>query len=589
MNSARKYDIIFPEAYPKPDGFADTAVKNNFCEKNIMYQTRDFEIFPVSALEKVFGGRRPQLFENEGSAFQNERASFQIAYRSVNATRRDVVYAIDGIPDGKAEIKIVEPVPCSYPRNENSDDYLLIDAPALVPDLLREVSPAGIVARCGVWQSFYVTLSGLPAGRHEIRFRISAESGELLGETEYTLNVLSESLPSSDLVCTFWMHYDSLAEYYREPLFSERYDRILKSFIGSAVRHGLTMLLVPLFTPPLDTEFGKERMTVQLVDVLSENGRYSFDFTRLGRFLGFARECGVKYFEMSHLFSQWGAKYAPKIVAKADGAEKRIFGWDTEALSDTYKEFLAAFLPKLREWLIREGVYGDCYFHISDEPGGEVFGHYRECHNLVKTYLPDARFIDALSHYEYYEEGLVNCPFVALDATEAFIEKGAKDYFVYYCTGQKDKYVSNRFLSMPLERTRVLGMQMYLNDVKGFLQWGYNYYYAFLSREPVDPFVTTDCRGMFQSGDSFIVYPGREGALESLRNEAFYQGIQDYCALRLLERKIGRERTVRLLTENGMGKNFSDYPKSALWLSGLRRKINALIASDGEIPGGAAR
>ena len=45
----------------------------------------------------------------------------------------------------------------------------------------------------------------------------------------------------------------------------------------------------------------------------------------------------------------------------------------------------------------------------------------------------------------------------------------------------------------------------------------------------------------------------------------------------LLEKKIGRKRTVALLEENGMAKNFTDYPKSALWLIGLRKKINEMI------------
>ena len=93
----------------------------------------------------------------------------------------------------------------------------------------------------------------------------------------------------------------------------------------------------------------------------------------------------------------------------------------------------------------------------------------------------------------------------------------------------------------------------------------------------IDPFSVTDCMGKFQSGDAFIVYPGKTGALESMRGEAFYQGMQDLRALKLLEKKIGREQVCKLLEENGMCRNFNDYPKSALWLASLRKKINSLL------------
>ena len=45
-----------------------------------MYQKHDFEILPISALEKVRGHIRPQLFEKENSALFKERFGFQVAY-----------------------------------------------------------------------------------------------------------------------------------------------------------------------------------------------------------------------------------------------------------------------------------------------------------------------------------------------------------------------------------------------------------------------------------------------------------------------------------------------------------------------------
>ena len=48
-------------------------------------------------------------------------------------------------------------------------------------------------------------------------------------------------------------------------------------------------------------------------------------------------------------------------------------------------------------------------------------------------------------------------------------------------------------------------------------------------------------------------------------------------ALKLLEKKIGREQVCLLLEKNGISRNFNDYPKNALWLVSLRKKINSLL------------
>ena len=48
---------------------------------------------------------------------------------------------------------------------------------------------------------------------------------------------------------------------------------------------------------------------------------------------------GVKYFEISHLFTQWGAKHAPKIMGCFKGEYVKLFGWETKAESQGYRNF----------------------------------------------------------------------------------------------------------------------------------------------------------------------------------------------------------------------------------------------------------
>jgi len=44
------------------------------------------------------------------------------------------------------------------------------------------------------------------------------------------------------------------------------------------------------------------------------------------------KEHGIQCFEIAHLFTQWGAKHAPKIMATVDGEYRKIFGWETDSL-----------------------------------------------------------------------------------------------------------------------------------------------------------------------------------------------------------------------------------------------------------------
>lgn len=132
---------------------------------------------------------------------------------------------------------------------------------------------------------------------------------------------------------------------------------------------------------------------------------------------------------------------------------------------------------------------------------------------------------------------------------------------------------------MPSERNRIIGFQLYKFDVKGFLHWGYNFYYTRYSKRLADPFTEPDAGAKFPAGDSFVVYPGKNfEPLDSLRLHVFYDGLQDMLALKLLESLAGRDRAVSVLEEGLKSPlTFSEYPHSAEWLLSTRERINSEI------------
>lgn len=537
------------------------------------------EIYTVCAEEKVLIDKKPKMLESENTMARDEVLSFQVVYMT-EWFQRDIEVKIKSPIKKYISYRQVEYVPCTTPILGDGDDYYFTKKPFFCPDVLRPCKKRMPTARMGLYNSLWFTIKGeLTPGEYPIEISLE-QNGFVIGKASYKVRVLDFYLGESELIYTNWFHYDAIAQYYNTRVFSPKYNKIMDDFIRCAVRHGMNMLLVPMFTPPLDTRVGSERLTVQLVDVTKTENGYKIDLDRLIAFMKRVKALGIKYFEMSHLFSQWGAKFAPKIVAKVNGRTKRIFGWDTSATGEEYSAFLGVFLPRLIERLKAEGLFEACRFHISDEPNESCLEEYKSAKEIFKKYAPDAIVMDALSHYEFYKQGLVDRAISSTAHIQSFIDNDTPNLWAYYCCAESHSYLSNRYMSMPGERIRVIGMQMYLNNIKGFLHWGYNFYNTVLSDEPIDPYLITDAGGGLQSGDCYVVYPGESGALDSVRYEIFYDGLQDYKLLCRLEEKIGRAEVERLLLENGFKKTFTDYPHSAQALKKIRRLAQMAIVGD---------
>lgn len=534
----------------------------------------DFKTVQVSSLQRVFLDGRCDLTEhNCDSVLKGERYSYQIAYKSSEKFFAEIV--IDSPLSQFITVRSVGNVPSELPVYESDCEFCERNEPGLFPDVLFSIENNRVLIKRQNFYALWITVD-LPkdtdAGDYEINIKLKKD-GETISENIFGLHVINAVLPEQKLIYTQWFHSDSIANYYKIPVFCEKFWALVESFIKAAVHTGVNMLLTPVFTPPLDTEVGGERLTVQLVDVKLENGKYSFGFDRFIRWVRLAQKCGIKYFEISHLFSQWGAKYTPKIVAEVNGSQNRIFGWETSADSIEYAEFLNAFIPQLIKVIRSLGIEKSTFFHISDEPNEDQIESYSRAKRTVAPLLEDFPIIDALSDYSFYESGIINNPIPCTNDIESFIEKGFPHPWTYYCCGQGGK-LSNRFFGIPLSTTRIIGFQFFKYGIEGFLQWGFNFYNSQYSLRSIDPFAVTDADSAFPSGDSFTVYPGKSGAIESVRSEVFFQALQDMRALTLLCDRIGKKRTIAAVEADFGIITFFDYPRGTGKMLNLRKSVN---------------
>lgn len=540
----------------------------------------------VSSLEKVFPDKAPLDYPEEAplSGLTNETLSFQAAFSAQwdDAWRKDyVTLEIDSPLKRYIRQRRVRYVPVNFAAFPDSDDNYLRTEPGLYPDLLEDVSASRLRVFSGIWQSVWIDIEsdgGLPAGRFPINLALVNEEGEQLAAASMEVTILDAKLPPQRLIHTKWFHSDCLAQYYGVEVFSEEYWRIVERQIRLAARRGINMMLTPIHTPPLDTRVGGERPTVQLVDITVEKGQYSFGFDKLERWVRMCQDAGIQYFEMAHLFTQWGAGFTPKIMAKVDGQIKRIFGWDVP-VGESYGLFLSQYLPALTAELKRLGIDKVSWFHISDEPSKEHLESYLKAKALAVPYLEGYTVMDALSDYAFYQSGAVTKPVPANNHIEPFLEAKVPGLWTYYCVGQY-KDVSNMFMAMPSARNRILGVQLYKYAIEGFLHWGFNFYYSQSSDYLVDPYYVTDGDGFAPAGDAFQVYPGRGGEPEeSIRIMVTAQALYDLRALELLESLTSRQHVLELIDgELSEPVTFSRYPRSAQWLLNLRARVNREIA-----------
>jgi len=537
-----------------------------------------------SSLAKVFPDDTEDKFVpySSASALQNEKFAFQLAYRMDEGWGSFVQLEINSPLKEYIHTRTVELAPVRFTAFW-ADSDVISTKPGLYPDILQEYKGAFRIP-ANQWRTFWFDVcipENLPAGKYPISFRlVNRDNAEEFSNTEtFELDVLPAAVPEQKMICTHWFHADCLAVYYNVPVWSDEHWRILKNYFKNYSAHGLNMLLTPVFTPPLDTAVGGERPTTQLVQVAVKRGKYIFNFDRLEKWISLARAAGIRYFEISHLFTQWGAAFCPKIVAAVGGKEKRIFGWDTASVSEEYRDFLDAFLPELVAFLKAKKLQKYTYFHCSDEPHTDHMETYRAAVEMLRKHLKGFKICDALSSVEYYKAGLVTTPIPAENHIEDFVEAGVNPLWTYYCCGQVDK-VSNRFLYMPSSRNRIMGALFYRYNIAGFLQWGYNFYYAQHSLFPIDPYQVLDSNYAFPAGDAFMVYPGKDGTpVDSLHYEVFSQALQDYRILRALESLAGREKVCELLDSvSPAGKmTMTEYPRGEADVLALREKVYSAI------------
>ncbi|MBE6987025.1 MAG: DUF4091 domain-containing protein [Ruminococcaceae bacterium] len=487
------------------------------------------------------------------SALGGERLSFCLLYVDEGEpylpVRPFAELKLEGELVQHTAVRDVRMVPVDRPGVPGMfDDQYLRTQPGLYPDLLTPLRYGGkvVISReklRSLWLEVEIPKSF--SGTSTLSITITEPETKATVTQSVEISVIAADLPEQKLLFTQWFYADCLASYYNVPVWSEEHWRIVENFAANNAKRGRNVLYTPLFTPALNVLPGWYRNPAQLVDVTVTDGEYAYDFAKVDRWVDMCDRIGIQYLEISHFYQQDQAKHAAHIYATVDGEYKRLFGWETLALDAEYQRFLRGLIGAFVDHMKARGDDHRCIYHMSDEPHLDNLEHYKRVKTAVADLLEGYKIVDALSNFEFYQEGALAHPVPTLASAPAFIEAQVPDLWVYYACCQLVEY-TNCYAAMPSWRTRSLGMQLYkYPNITGFLHWGYNYYNNRASGDAINPFIDLGGEDWVPAGDTFMVYPDSDGTpLESIRLMTLEEAMQDVRAMQLCEQYYSHKEVV---------------------------------------------
>lgn len=488
----------------------------------------------VDPLEKIF--RETSVFQEAESlahVAQGEHATFQVVIRGQeNITALNCrVSAFRSDQDTLSEVKV------------GYVGYVRVGRSYINPSRDRIVSPSGfypdpieekgdVSVRANETQPVWITVSipaDAAAGEYEGSLTVTGEIDGKSFEARLPLSVqvYPVKVEKTSLWVTNWFFHNprNLELIYGEPIepYSDRYWE---------------------YTTMLARKMAEYRQNVALVSpvqlssyALGSDGNYTIDFANFDRTVEILMKEGViGRIEGGHIGGRQGGWISDFVLTVPVVEQDTVYFKPMPLSSDTAKNFYRAFIPALDRHLKEKGWDKIYLQHLMDEPIPENVDTYIEIANFIRKLAPDLRFVEACHSKDVKNTLQVWVPQLDyLSRDFAFYQERAKagdEVWFYTCVNPRGEY-ANRFIDLPLMKTRILHWINFRYDIPGYLHWGFNYWTA-------DPYgetsvIQTEGGNVLPGGDAWIVYPGDHKINSSIRLEAMRDGIVDYELLKMLQ------------------------------------------------------
>jgi len=488
-------------------------------------QNNSFEIWGASDLENVFeDGYKfsPSVARIDLFGIRNEIVSAQFVIHTKSDLDNISIITgnlIDGnnvIISNELTYNFVKTVPLKENSDISSGNSLLRKAPASFPDYLAEDKSVSI--KKDVYQPVWIT----------IHIPKNAVAGTYKGTIKVTSAQGTESLPiaiivyplempeTSHLKTTNWYsitkdHYDFTTKY------DEKYFKLLEAFIHNMADHRQNVFRVDL--DAVSPRIGKDN-------------KLQFDFTNFDRCIKLFESTGRMNSIETGFIAEFVEDWFSPIIKLRDF---KVLNAPGKVIEMKGEDYLPQFLPVFQKHLKEKGWLTKTLFHIADEPSNFNIISYRENSAYVHKYAPLLRRMDALEATFFDDRLEVWVPKLneLNDWWDVYKKAQHDGNELWYYMAMSTNGYPNRFIDSRLIETRILHWLNYRFNLTGYLHWGYN---AWTGKDPYTQ-MGLPAHGV---GSNAIVYPKKDGVINSIRWEEERNGLSDYEYLWLLEQEVAK-------------------------------------------------
>lgn len=499
----------------------------------------DVIVEAVDPLQKVFPESNYFApMQAHADVVRGEHASFQFVVRAASSIE-GLQMKVSPFSDGENTISEIKTGFVGFVKvgranpEPSKDSYAPLSGYFPDPIIIKETQDVPMGSTQPLWVTVKIPENAVP-GNYQAKIEISGKlGGKMFTVTkDISLSVYKPVIKNTSLWVTNWFFLDRL-KYLNNGQEVEKFSDLYWELSGVMARTLADYRQNVAMLSPLD-----------LTSFKFENNQWSFDFSNFNKMVQlFIDEGVIGRLEGGHFGGRmdggWSSPLGLNVPVLAnDSVEKEMLPLEDQRV----QQFYSAFLPALYTNIEQQG-WADKYLqHIADEPIPDNVASYIEISKFVKKLVPQIKIIEACHTHQLENMVDVWVPQMnflrdGLDFYSAQQAKGNEAWY-YTCLAPKGEW-ANRFVELPLIKTRLLHWVNFKYNIPGYLHWGFNYWGSGDGISASDD-TFDDVSGMILSsgnilpgGDCWIAYPGEKTIYPSIRLEAMRDGIVDYELLKM--------------------------------------------------------
>ncbi|MFJ9905584.1 glycoside hydrolase domain-containing protein [Streptomyces sp. NPDC101152] len=488
------------------------------------------------------------------SAVRNEQVSAQLAIASghdlhgVRASVGDLTGPGGArISGAGTQVRFVKYVPVQRSKTE-MDWSATIDQvssptevsgdrnPDLVGDALQEAPSVDVPAYAAqpLWFTFHIPKTAAP-GTYTGTVRVTADDGT---KVTYPLSVevANAAVPDakdSSFFLDVWAQPETMALNSGVEPWSDRHWKLIEAYDKDLAGHGQKVVNTTIVDNPWHHQWSLGTRRSQTATPYSsmvawkwDGSRFSFGFSRWDRYVRTALKAGVG--PDIGAFSMLAFQDGEHLTYTDTRTGKSVYE-NVDLGGTRWREAWGTFLPAFVRHLRGKGWLDRTYLSFDERPVQSMTVVRDFVHEVAPEFdrrisvAGSAGTADLASDLSVSWDGIDQM--TAEKAEERRAEGKVTTFYVYGTPAHP-----NTLSYSPAVEARMLPWIAAQRHLDGFLRWSYNSWTS-------DPF--TQPVYIFTQGDEYLVYPGGNGPMSSIRWEQLKEGIEDFELIGELRKKEG--------------------------------------------------